>query len=210
MPLTPNDLKYIWTNFFGSFIRKKKIDYSLFKPTWLDSQTVFVVGRGKTKLFPFELDRMMKHHNIRSNDSRTTAKCILVTWMDRERNTAPVLIRRLAENGLTVQLAENRVEPESCNSLSASEMSTLLPHRFSTHSVIDAFMCILSDNSTKILPARFAFHLYRSSADDISTWPIFEDGAENASNISIILVPLHNFEENHWALAVLRKNDQYL
>lgn len=84
MALSPEDLKYVWTNFFGSFTRKRKIDYNEFKPIWLDSQTVFVVGKEKTRLHYFPYDRMFRHHDIRSNDSRTTAKCILVSWSERE------------------------------------------------------------------------------------------------------------------------------
>lgn len=56
MSLAPNDLKYVWAYFFGSYTKKKKIDYNIFKPSWLDSRTVFVVGKEKTKLFPCGLD----------------------------------------------------------------------------------------------------------------------------------------------------------
>lgn len=112
----------------------------------------------------------MKHNEIRSNDSRTTAKCIRATWMARERNTAPVLIRRLAEKGIHLQLKTYPDDPPSSNVFTAAAMGTLLPGRFS-----DAFFSVLSDSTTAILPTNFAYHLYRRPTDEMQTWRIVID-----------------------------------
>lgn len=141
--LNNSGVVYVWVNFFGSFTKLKKINYELFKPSWLDGLAVFVTGREKTKLVEAFDDKMLTQHGLRKMGASDLAKCILSTWLSREKATSPLLVQRLAEKGVQITLADipdpvTSVNRNDCN-LTAAAMQTLLPNNIPAHSVLNAF-----------------------------------------------------------------------
>lgn len=121
---------------------------------------------------PALLSKMPTKHHIRNFASRYFASCILAAWLMNENETFPFLRACLTKYGIECDDLVNYIwEPTSTGaikawySLTPAALNTLRPHFYPSHPVIDAFLSLLSNGRTSVLPIGFVVPLVEYSSN---------------------------------------------
>lgn len=87
------------------------------------------------------------------------------------------------------------------------ELYTLRPLRPPCAGVIDAYLSLLRDKDNFIMPTSFVYHLAKKSTSVMMAWTMVYGDFAKAFNV---IIPLSARSNNHWALSVIRRNQQFV